>query len=189
MKTKLFPASVILTVLGACSLMAELRAHPAQPPPALPHCYVEANGVSDRGEIARIWQTSWGSYIHDRFQGKVLKIRVGTTSRIGGDARVQCFWIGRNLANQEINLYGREEQVLNIPAGYFAEFYVKSPELKSHVSHLVLARRHSERGNVHEGWIVCVRNSANRILQVKASSETMLKLFEADPMRLPKARK
>lgn len=133
--------------------------------------------MADQGEIERIWETSWGSYIRDRFEGKVLKVRVGTTSRTGGAATIQCFWIGTQ-SNSRITMYGKETKTVNIPPAYFAEFYVASPEVKNHIQHLVLARRHSEHGISESGWIVSVTNANSQSLAVKASSESLLKLFQ-----------
>ena len=170
MNWRLFPLVATLFVAAASP-------HPTQAD-ELPHCYLEASGISDLGELRRIWQASWGSYIGDVFQGKVLKIRVGTTARVGGAATVEVFWIGRSLPSSNLVVYGNEKQNVTVPAAYFAELYSKSPETKNRVVHLVLIGRHSERGLQHDGWIVCVRDAAGHVLQVKASSESMRRLFD-----------
>ena len=92
--------------------------------------------------------------------------------------KIQWFWIGRALKDiNRLIVYGKGEKVVEVPAGYFAECYAAAPVLKSHVLNLEALGERYVSGAQHDGWIVCASDFNGQILAEKASSESLLHLF------------
>jgi hypothetical protein len=160
---------------------------PAQGPR---NCYLEVRDVLSALEIQRNWETSWGSYDRDYFGRLILNIRLGTVSRTGGPMKIQWFWIGRPLIDiNRLIVYGKGEKVVEVPARYFAECYAAAPVLKNHTLNLVALGERYASGAQHDGWIVSASDSKGHILAEKASSESLVNLFnDADQFsKLPSA--
>ncbi len=147
------------------------------------NCYLEVTNVSSGLEVESHWETSWGSYDRDHFGRLILKIRLGTVGATGGPMKIQWFWIGRPLINMSnLILYGQGEKIVSVPSRYFVECYAAAPVLKSHVLNLAASGKRYVSGAQHDGWIVCASDSKGRILAEKASTESLLTLFN-DPDR------
>jgi hypothetical protein len=148
---------------------------PAQSPR---NCYMEVRDVLSGLEIQRNWESSWGSYDRDYFGRLILNIRLGTVGRKGGPMKIQWFWIGRPLINtNRLIVYGKGEKAVEVPAGYFAECYAAAPVLKNHTLNLAALGERYVSGAQHDGWIVCASDANDRILAEKASTESLLNLF------------
>jgi len=76
-----------------------------------------------------------------------------------------------------------------VPARYFAECYAAAPVLKNHTLNLVALGERYVSGAQHDGWIVYASDSKGHILAEKASSASLLNLFnDADQFsKLPSA--
>jgi hypothetical protein len=146
-------------------------------PRQLRHCYIEATNVSNYDELRSHWESAWGSYDREQFHGMALKIRVGTTENIGGRVTLNWFWLGRRLVDNALVIYGGGTKEVNIPRAYFTEVFALAPPIGQRDRNYVLAGARYVTGARHEGWVVSVRDSANRLLAAKASSEPMLQLF------------
>ena len=148
---------------------------PAQGPR---NCYVEVRDVLSGLEIQRNWETDWGSYDRDYFGRIILKIRLGTVGRTRGPMKIQWFWIGRPLIDiNRLIIYGKGEKVVEVPGGYFAECYAAAPVLKNHTLNLAALGERYVSGAQHDGWIVCASDATDRVLAEKASTESLLNLF------------
>jgi hypothetical protein len=148
---------------------------PAQGPR---NCYIEVRDVLSGLEIQRNWEASWGSYDRDYFGRLILNIRLGTVGRTGGPMKIQWFWIGRPLIDiNRLIVYGNGEKMVEVPARYFTECYAAAPVLKNHTLNLVALGERYVSGAQHDGWIVCASDSKGRVLAEKASSESLLSLF------------
>src|SRR5260370_28070780 len=148
---------------------------PAQGPR---NCYMDVRDVLSGLEIQRNWETDWGSYDRDYFGRLILNIRLGTVGRTGGPMKIQWFWIGRPLIDiNRLILYGKGEKVVEVPARYFTECYAAAPVLKNPTLNLAAAGERYVSGAQHAGWIVCASDSKSHILAEKASSESLLNLF------------
>jgi hypothetical protein len=150
----------------------------AQPstPRQLRHCYIEATNVSNYDELRSHWESGWG-YDREQFHGMALKIRVGTTENIGGLITLNWFWLGRRLVDNGLVIYGGGTKEVNIPRGYFTEVFAVARPIRQRDRNYVLAGARYVTGARHEGWVVSVRDPANRLLAARASSEPMLQLF------------
>ena len=146
-------------------------------PRQLRYCYIEATNVSNYDELRSHWESGWGSYDREQFHGMALKIRVGTTENVGGRITLNWFWLGRRLVDNALVIYGGGTKEVNIPRAYFAEVFAVAPPIKQRDRNYVLAGARYVTGARHEGWVVSVRDSTNRLLAAKASSEPMLQLF------------
>src|SRR5947199_183943 len=73
--------------------------------------------------------------------------------------------------------YGGGTKEVNIPRAYFTEVFAVAPPIRQRDRNYVLAGARYVTGARHEGWVVSVRDSTNRLLAAKASSEPMLQLF------------
>src|SRR5262249_21518676 len=92
--------------------------------------------------------------------------------------KIQWFWIGRPLIDiNRLIVYGKGEKVVEVPAGYFTECYAAAPVLKNRVLNLAVLGERYVSGAQHDGWIACARDSKGHILAEKASSESLLNLF------------
>jgi hypothetical protein len=143
----------------------------------LRHCYLEAQNVSNSDELFTHWEDGWGSYDKEQRHRMALKIRVGTTGREGGEAEVRWYWIGRTLIENRLVVYGGGARKLEIPAGYFKEFYMVAPFINQRDRNYVMGPRYVT-GARHEGWVICVVDRQQRFLAAKASSEPMQRLFK-----------
>jgi len=153
----------------------QAKSAPAQGPA---NCYIEVRNVLSGLEIQRNWETSWGSYDRDHFGRLILNIRLGTVGRTGGPMKIQWFWIGRPLIDiNRLIVYGKGDKVVEVPAGYFTECYAAAPVLKNRVLNLAALGERYVSGAQHDGWIACARDSKGHILAEKASSESLLNLF------------
>jgi hypothetical protein len=142
----------------------------------LRHCYIEATNVSNYDELRSHWESVWG-YDREQFHGMALKIRVGTTENIGGRVTLNWFWLGRRLVDNALVIYGGGTKEVNIPRAYFTEVFAVAPPIGQRDRNYILAGARYVTGARHEGWVVSVRDPANRLLAAKASSEPMLQLF------------
>jgi len=106
-----------------------------------------------------------------------LKIRVGTTENVGGRITLNWFWLGRRLVDNALVIYGGGTKEVNIPRAYFTEVFAVAPPIKQRDRNYVLPGARYVTGAQHEGWVVSARDSTNRLLAAKASSEPMLQLF------------
>jgi hypothetical protein len=142
------------------------------------NCYIEVRDVLSGLEIESHWETSWGSYDRDHFGRLILNIRLGTVGRSGGPMKIQWFWIGRKLSDiNRLIVYGKGEKIVAVPAGYFAECYAAAPILKSHILNLAARGERYVSGVQHDGWIVCATDARDHTLAEKASSESLLNIF------------
>lgn len=142
------------------------------------NCYIQVRNVESALEIQRYWETSWGSYDRDHYGRLVLNIRLGTVGNTEGEMKIQWYWIGRKLKNiQQLFVYGKGERTVLVPAKYFTECYAAAPLLKSHTLNLAALGERYVSGAQHEGWIVCATDPADHVLAEKASSESLLNLF------------
>lgn len=92
--------------------------------------------------------------------------------------KIQWFWVGRKLSNmQTLIIYGQGEKTVAVPAGYFAECYAAAPIVKSHTLNLAALGERYVSGVQHDGWIVCASDAKNHILAEKASSDSLLNIF------------
>jgi len=139
---------------------------------------VDVRNVLSGAEIQRNWETDWGSYDRDYFGRIILKIRLGTVGRKGGPMKIQWFWIGRPLIDiNRLIIYGKGEKAVEVPGGYFTECYAAAPVLKNHTLNLAALGERYVSGAQHDGWIVCATDANDHVLAEKASSESLLNLF------------
>jgi hypothetical protein len=174
---------------SSSNLQSDPQGNPAQAQ-APRNCYMEVRNVLSGLEIQRNWETDWGSYDRDHFGRLILNIRLGTVGRTGGPMKIQWFWIGRPLIDiNRLIVYGKGGKVVEVPARYFTECYAAAPVLKNHTLNLAALGERYVSGAQHDGWIVCASDSKGQILAEKASSESLLNLFnDADQFsKLPSA--
>jgi hypothetical protein len=165
-----------LCIFGVWLITAASAGAQTSIPRQLRHCYIEATNVSNYDELRSHWESGWG-YDREQFHGMALKIRVGTTENVGGGVTLNWFWLGRRLVDNALVIYGGGTKEVNIPRAYFTEVFAVAPPIGQRDRNYILAGARYITGARHEGWVVSVRDPANRLLAAKASSEPMLQLF------------
>lgn len=166
----------------ACSTFAQT----ATPTPGPQNCYMEVRNVLSGLEIQRNWETNWGSYDRDHYGRLILNIRLGTVGNSGGPMKLQWFFIGRKLSDfNKLIVYGKGEKMVSVPAKYFVECYAAAPLIKSHVLNLAAIGEQYVSGVLPYGWIVCASDFKDRVLAQRASSESLVALFN-DQQRFAK---
>jgi hypothetical protein len=165
--------------LAAVTLFGSLSAQ-SQLPGNIRSLSIDAHESGTVSTFDILWQTDWGSYDRDNYQGKKLLVSVHDLSRKIPKVDVEIFFIARNVSSGQALIYKRADIPVEMKGLIEVNGYVQSPLIKlNEQNYAALGQRYAS-GLQMVGWIV--RGKFNsQIFQVRASDQTLLEIAQANP--------